>query len=636
MRKNIISGLKNVVLISRNIKRQITEKQKNMLRSSKIILTPPKIILLCLTSLTLTTGFILSSVNVSADTSSTDNVSVTVPVSCSLSATVDTEHTAEINNGTYTSNIGTTTLKTFCNDSEGFAIYAIGYTNNEEGNNVLANSSLDNTYDIATGTATSGDTSNWAMKLTPAPGTYAPTIQNSFNSYHIIPSDYTLVASRASNTDIGDNATGSSLTATYAAYVSQTQPVGTYAGAVKYVLVHPNDYGIPPYEDELITVIYDDSGLIFPNNKSTNTVQYRQSCTAGHNDDSSEDKTVICKIENYAGTYSETSTWHDSWYINVNDETVYLENENDIIDYLEYYSEDLLGTTITVYAYRPTTFNEAYANASKSKTNDYYVIQDLDSATCSNVSIGQTTSVMDLRDNEIYVIGKLADGNCWMLDNLRLDPTSSTVASNLNSSNTNAPATAITNFLNGGNSDGVSGWSSEAVMNKTTDWNNTSPNNARKHPYINNTYKNATAHSYFGAGSGKIGTYYNYCAATVGTYCYPSGDGIDIADTLVDAPYDLCPANWRMPTGGPDGEYNNLFIAYSKNATEFSDAFSAVLAGSFYDQYFNRTDLGEWYSSTYAGNGRVYYSTVENGYAVYTYDRGDGSSGQSIRCLVSN
>ena len=56
-----------------------------------------------------------------------DNVSIGVPVSCNLTGT-NTDHTATINNGTYQSDSGTTTLKVSCNDGEGFAIYAIDYT----------------------------------------------------------------------------------------------------------------------------------------------------------------------------------------------------------------------------------------------------------------------------------------------------------------------------------------------------------------------------------------------------------------------------------------------------------------------------------------------------------------------------
>ncbi len=199
---------------------------------------------------TIMTGAFLSSSVVKADnTNVVDKISITVPISCTLEGTGMNTHNATINNGQYNSNIGETTLKAFCNDNEGFSIYAIGYTDNLNGKNVLTNSTLGSTHDIATGTAISGDASNWAMKLTtvsdPAP-TYPITIQNSFDSFHTVPDTYTLVAKRTAGTDIGQAAEGSTLKTTYQAYISQTQAAGTYTGQVKYTLVHPHNEATPP------------------------------------------------------------------------------------------------------------------------------------------------------------------------------------------------------------------------------------------------------------------------------------------------------------------------------------------------------------------------------------------------------
>ena len=201
-----------------------------------------------LISLTSLSFFILTSSTTSAE-SVVSNVAITIPVSCNLNSTLDSPHTATINNGTFAEDIGTTTFKVFCNDSNGFSVYAIGYSNEEFGNtNMLAtvNGSLAPSFNIATGLATSGDTSNWAMKLTKVAGLYEPTIlsdaNGSFADYHVIPTDYTKVATLASNTDF---TSGSSFQSTYRAYISGTQPAGTYAGKVRYVIVHPNDEDAP-------------------------------------------------------------------------------------------------------------------------------------------------------------------------------------------------------------------------------------------------------------------------------------------------------------------------------------------------------------------------------------------------------
>ena len=91
-----------------------------------------------------------------------DEVEVVVPTSCTMSGSGMTSHTATINNGTYNSNIGTTTFNVYCNDKDGFVIYAVGYTDDENGNNVLTNSALGSNSDIETGTGTTGN-SQWAM-----------------------------------------------------------------------------------------------------------------------------------------------------------------------------------------------------------------------------------------------------------------------------------------------------------------------------------------------------------------------------------------------------------------------------------------------------------------------------------------
>ena len=109
--------------------------------------------------LTLLSIAALSGSRVSAtDDSVIDEVNVTVPVSCNLTGTGQNSHNANIVNGTYTADIGTTTLKAFCNDNEGFAIYATGYTGNtigETNSNKLVGTAASSNATIVTGLATS-------------------------------------------------------------------------------------------------------------------------------------------------------------------------------------------------------------------------------------------------------------------------------------------------------------------------------------------------------------------------------------------------------------------------------------------------------------------------------------------------
>ena len=174
----------------------------------------------------------------SARVSSSDNLAISVPSSCTLSSSVDEVHSASIVNGRYEEGIGTTTLSTFCNDKNGYSVYAIGDSLNSEGNNTLVGSNGSN---INSGTATSGDTSQWAMKLALKAGdtsTTPPTIISPFNFYSTVPTTWTKVATIPSSTT--DMKEGSNFTTTYATYISPTQAAGTYLGQIKYLLTHPS------------------------------------------------------------------------------------------------------------------------------------------------------------------------------------------------------------------------------------------------------------------------------------------------------------------------------------------------------------------------------------------------------------
>ncbi|MBR3236631.1 hypothetical protein IKF92_03065 [Candidatus Saccharibacteria bacterium] len=178
-----------------------------------------------------------------------DDITINVPVSCTLSGT-NLTHNASMTGGQYKTDIGSANIKAVCNDTNGLAVYAIGYSDDTFGNNKMISSTVDHTYDIPTGKYSSGDTdSSWSMKLTPVSGTYAPTIRNDanydFTDSEIIPSTYTKVAYRTSATDSGSGAIGANFTTTYGIYVSTTQPADTYTGKVKFTLVHPYDAPTP-------------------------------------------------------------------------------------------------------------------------------------------------------------------------------------------------------------------------------------------------------------------------------------------------------------------------------------------------------------------------------------------------------
>ena len=269
------------------------------------------------------------------------------------------------------------------------------------------------------------------------------------------------------------------------------------------------------------------------------------------------------------------------------------------------------------------------------------VLSPIQNFNCSSLASGDTEEVYDTRDNEVYLIGKLADNKCWMLDNLRLDPANSTTLNNITASNTHASATSIDKFKNGGGT--ASDQYPTAKINNVA-WTSSSQN-YYSIPMTINTYKDQTTTSY-GAGSGKIGVYYNYCAASAGSYCY--GDGTSAGTSSGNTTEDLCPAGWRMPGGGstinltanpPTGEFQNLYNYYNTTQTATDVAslqynLSLPLSGYFYSGSANlQGSYGSWWSSTRNNNNYMYYLSVyaSNIYPANNYLR---YSGYSLRCIA--
>ena len=210
-------------------------------------------------------------------------------------------------------------------------------------------------------------------------------------------------------------------------------------------------------------------------------------------------------------------------------------------------------------------------------------IQNLDAAYCTEDPL----VVMDARDGEEYTIQKLADGNCWMLDNLRLDPTEVSLAAL--KGRTNATNESLTYFKNGVSS----AWTSHSQDSYTL-------------PYIATGNANIVASDARGIGSGKIGVYYNYCAASAGTYC---GTTISDGENITE---DICPSGWRLPRGGTTStstnEFNNLYIAYNSDDDTFRTSLSVALGGGNFSGGQSNTDLPSvaLWSSTSKGNDFMY------------------------------
>ena len=321
--------------------------------------------------------------------SAVDSLRIKVPLACTMSGTVDSnsKHSATIQNGRYQEDIGTTSVNVICNSKDGFAVYAVGYTDDEQGNNVLTSNTVSPSYDIITGTNSSGNFSNWSMKLaTNSSDTYPAEILNGFDAYSEVPSSYTKVVARDSGTDAGTGATGANFTTTYAAYIGPTQPAGKYTGQVKYILVYPSTEE-PPHSIET------PSGYI---GYYANTWGYSGSMELQSLDESATSATLTAS--NYSRDGYGFAGWNDKYDYTGN----YYGPNEDITFESGQYSGDNKGLSLYAVWVKSTGTIQNWTG-------------------CSSLNIGSTTALTDSRDGNTYAVAKLADNKCWSIENMRID-----------------------------------------------------------------------------------------------------------------------------------------------------------------------------------------------------------------------
>ena len=618
-----------------------------------------------LLSITLLSGIVLLSTNVSADTEVIDQIRLTVPIACTMTGT-GTTHTATLSPGAYSgasgseyeNGIGKTTLTAICNDDNGFSIYAIGFTGNSydsENHTKLVGQNTAGT--IVTKAYASGDTtSNWSMKLTKVdnpvsgdPVTYNPqnlTISTGYDSWHAIPDTYTKVAQYKANTGSSttDTTLGVKLETTYAAYIASNQPADTYVGQVKYTMVHPYDYESPGAQ---IT----EAGCIRYYKNGTDVEG-----TMGCQSVSASDTSATLLASNFSRAGYGFAGWSDKFDYATNASAKFYGPQENITFARGQYTGSNSG--LSLYAVWVKSEGNLQ-NSSKVAT----VCNGLTQApTDGTADLSSVSALTDQRDNETYAIAKLADGNCWMIENLRLESTNSdnstgalaqgygtsltygdfsglADAENANFSNS---TTANSLYSTDGSNDTINIGTSNYPVYRMPRYNNlNTPENASNRPQ-NPTSNNTTVGMY------SYGNYYTWHAAIADTTHYSSGD---------HGTTSLCPTGWRLPIGdqstanmsfgklsvelgGPaDGATANS--SSTPTGAEMSKVFRSYPNNFLYSGYFstssasNRGSYGYYWSSTTGSNNTSYGLGLAITYVRPGTDYYDKTRGISIRCIVS-
>ena len=196
-----------------------------------------------------------------------------------------------------------------------------------------------------------------------------------------------------------------------------------------------------------------------------------------------------------------------------------------------------------------------------------------------------TKTLTDTRDNNTYTVSKLADGKCWMTQNLRIinktiTPTDSNVTTNYT-----IPASSISGF------------------------NSLDTSNA----YVDSD-----------------GGFYTWYTATAGT-------GTQDLDTQgQNTTASICPKGWRLPTGGDSGEFKTLYNNYNSSSVLRSNPVNFTLSGlAYHSSRRNQGSLGRYWSSTIYSGYDAYYLHL-NTSNVNSADLISRDLGFSVRCIAED
>ena len=235
-----------------------------------------------------------------------------------------------------------------------------------------------------------------------------------------------------------------------------------------------------------------------------------------------------------------------------------------------------------------------------------------------------TVMLPDARDNKLYRIAKLADGKCWMTQNLDLQKEDLVVAS-LDSTNTDNPADGFKlpdSQTSGGENCGIN--TAAHIYDLASD--------GQDYYYCSEYYPwsgSCGVYSDERIPKAELGNYYNWFAATAGT-------SASLASGTATG--SICPAGWELPTN----DYEDLIEDYGLINTSFNvlKIFSApmniVRAGHYLTKAVNGVGstarLWTSISSSLAQAFGTSFYIYETGlYPSYLYNK---TYGLSVRCLA--
>lgn len=208
--------------------------------------------------------------------------------------------------------------------------------------------------------------------------------------------------------------------------------------------------------------------------------------------------------------------------------------------------------------------NETTPSASTTETTDIHLDGDITKIPVATLE--------DTRDNKTYTIAKLADGNCWMTQNLAIGDTTNTYT--LNSTNSDLSTTDPDFIIT----------PSDVQTSGTDSW-------------ACNSDVACEAKHIYATDDESYGNLYPWYTATANTGKY------DTPSAGQDAPSSICPKGWKLPTGQnyDNAQLKKLYITYGEDGSKFRQVTNFAMTGYYWIGVKNQGNNGYWWSSTAKG-----------------------------------
>ena len=452
----------------------------------------------------------------------------------------------------------------------------------------------------ADGTTTLGSSVNkWGYYYNSAAPTTSPTKSNVFMAVPVSGSPATVISPTASATDISD-----SFNIYYGVSVSNTLAIGTY----KMIPDTNTDDGNGGHYNGSIVYYLTVAEACMPY-----TVTFNPTSTAGGNTLSGTGTMSPQTIPAGVATALNSNTFtapagyeFDSWNTAQDGTGTSYTDGQSVTDLTTG------GGNITLYAQWK---------------------KELTMQTATMADCGKT--LKDSRDGNTYTTALLADGKCWMVENLNLAGGTA-----LSADDTDVTSAYISSFTTGNN------------LTKTGDTivlpaSSTSGFKSTNYSYVYNSTSTDCS-----SATGCSG-YYSWDAATLGS-------GRSISTDNTDAPYSICPKGWKLPTtyNGTNSttDFRALMIAYggSDSVQTYNSSTSPtgatmygsigpnttpnfLLAGLYNNGsfYFGGSD-GYYWSATSHSNSSGTRILYFNSSYVYSASNNLRNYGFSVRCVKAS